>query len=113
MCSLLRRLLRVWVSSDAGRRGERGERKLRSTRSSADSPGHSQETLQAVIADRTNFADFFAHAPAPNPAPSLIGVVCGVRVQEIEDQPMREIRYLDKLIDELAKGKALRKILRV
>lgn len=75
--------------------------------------GHSQETLDQVVADRTNFVDFFAGAPAMNPARSLItGVVCGVRVEEIEEQPMREIRYLDKLIDELAKGKAMGKILR-
>jgi hypothetical protein len=75
--------------------------------------GHSQETLDKVIADRTTFADFFAGAPALNPARALItGVVCGVRVDEIEEQPMREIRYLDKLIDELAKGKAMGKILR-
>lgn len=75
--------------------------------------GHSQASLEKVIADSTSFADFFAHAPAMNPARSLItGVVCGVRVEEIEEQPMREIRYLDKLIDELAKGKAMEKILR-
>ena len=75
--------------------------------------GHSKETLDKVVADRTNFVDFFAGAPAMNPARSLItGVVCGVRVEEIEEQPMREIRYLDKVIDELAKGKAMGKILR-
>ena len=75
--------------------------------------GHSQASLEQVIADRTSFADFFARAPALNPARSLItGVICGVRVEEIEEQPMREIRYLDKLIDELAKGKAMGKILR-
>ena len=75
--------------------------------------GHSQASLDAVIADRTNFESFFAHAPALNPARSLItGVICGVRVEEIEEQPMREIRYLDKLMDELAKGKAMEKILR-
>ena len=75
--------------------------------------GHSQASLDAAIADRTNFADFFAGAPALNPARSLItGVICGVRVEEIEEQPMREIRYLDKLVDELAKGKAMGKIMR-
>jgi len=75
--------------------------------------GHSQETLDKVIAERLSFADFTAGAPALNPARSLItGVVCGVRVEEIEEQPMREIRYLDKLVDELAKGKAMGKILR-
>jgi hypothetical protein len=71
--------------------------------------GHTEASLAAVIADRTHFADFFAHAPALNPARSLItGVICGLRVEEIEEQPMREIRYLDKLVDELVKGKILR-----
>ncbi|KQW66464.1 hypothetical protein ASE17_05640 [Phenylobacterium sp. Root77] len=60
-----------------------------------------------------SFEDFFAQAPAMNPARSLItGVVCGVRVENIEEPIMREIRYLDKLVDELAKGKAMEKILR-
>jgi hypothetical protein len=75
--------------------------------------GHSQETLEAELANKTNFEDFFAQAPAMNPSRSLIkGVVCGIRVEEIEDETMREIRYLDKLIDELAKGKSMEKILR-
>jgi hypothetical protein len=75
--------------------------------------GHSQETLEKELANKTNFEDFFAQAPQMNPARSLItGVVCGVRVQDIEEPTMREIRYLDKLIDELAKGKAMEKILR-
>jgi hypothetical protein len=75
--------------------------------------GHSQETLNNQLANNTNFEDFFAHAPQMNPARSLIrGVVCGVRVEDIEEPTMREIRYLDKLIDELAKGKAMEKILR-
>ena len=75
--------------------------------------GHSQETLDDRLADKTSFEDFFAQAPAMNPARSLItGVVCGVRVEDVEEPTMREIRYLDKLIDELAKGKAIEKILR-
>ena len=75
--------------------------------------GHSQETLEAALAARTSFQDFFAKAPGLNPARALItGVICGVRVEEIEAPLMREIRYLDKLIDELAKGKAMGKILR-
>jgi len=76
--------------------------------------GHSQASLEQAIADRTTMADFFTHAPALNPARSLItGVICGVRVDEIEEPLMREIRYLDKLIDELAKGKKMEKVLRV
>ncbi len=75
--------------------------------------GHSQASLDAVLADGTTFEDFFARAPAMNPARSLItGTVCGVRVEEVEDPVMREVRYLDKLIDELARGKAIGKILR-
>ena len=75
--------------------------------------GFSQDQLDAQIAAKTDFAAFFAQAPALNPARAEIkGVVCGVRVEEIEEPLMREIRYLDKLIDELAKGKAMDKILR-
>jgi hypothetical protein len=75
--------------------------------------GHTQASLDAALAASTSFRDFFATAPALNPARSLItGVICGVRVEEIEEPLMREIRYLDKLIDELAKGKKMEKILR-
>ena len=75
--------------------------------------GFSQDQLDARIADRTDFETFFAEAPAPNPARAEIkGLVCGVRVEEIAEPLMREIRYLDKLIDELAKGQAMEKILR-
>ena len=75
--------------------------------------GHSQESLDDQLAKNTNFEDFFAQAPHMNPSRSLItGVVCGVRVEDIAEPTMREIRYLDKLIDELAKGKAMEKILR-
>ena len=75
--------------------------------------GYSQTGLEAVLADGTDFEAFFGQAPAMNPARSLItGSVCGVRVQDVEEPLMREIRYLDKLIDELAKGKAMEKILR-
>ena len=69
--------------------------------------------LAAALADKTSFEDFFADAPLPNPSRSLItGMICGVRIENIEEPTMREIRYLDKLIDELAKGKAMDKILR-
>jgi hypothetical protein len=75
--------------------------------------GHSDETLSSELARGTTFEEFFERAPRMNPARSLItGVVCGVRVEEIAEPLMREIRYLDKLIDELAKGKAMGKILR-
>ena len=75
--------------------------------------GYSQQALNNLLANNTTFEDFFAQAPQMNPSRSLIrGVVCGVRVEDIEEPTMREIRYLDKLIDELAKGKAMGKILR-
>jgi hypothetical protein len=75
--------------------------------------GHSQETLNDQLAGNTSFEDFFAQAPAMNPSRSLItGTVCGVRVEDIEEPTMRDIRYLDKLIDELAKGRPMDKILR-
>jgi len=75
--------------------------------------GYSQAGLEAQIARGVDFETFYAGAPAMNPARALItGVVCGVRVEEVEDPLMREIRYLDKLVDELAKGKAMVKMLR-
>ncbi|MBM7585474.1 hypothetical protein JOC86_002016 [Bacillus pakistanensis] len=75
--------------------------------------GYSQEELEAQLEKQTDFETFFAEAPLLNPSRTLIkGVVCGVRVEDIEEQTMQEIRYLDKLIDELAKGKAMEKILR-
>lgn len=75
--------------------------------------GYDQAGLQQQIDKENDFETFFAEAPAMNPDCSLIkGVVCGVRVEEIEDPLMQKIRYMDKLIDELAKGKAMEKILR-
>jgi len=75
--------------------------------------GFSQEAFEALLTNRSDFETFFAEAPGLNPArASIRGVVCGVRVEEVADPLMREIRYLDKLIDELAKGKAMGKILR-
>lgn len=75
--------------------------------------GHDEKSLQAELDNKTSFEDFFAKAPRLNPARSLIkGTICGVRIEEIEEDTMREIRYLDKLVDEIAKGKAMEKILR-
>jgi hypothetical protein len=75
--------------------------------------GYSQEELEAQLARETDFETFFAEAPELNPSRALItGVVCGVRVEEVEEPTMREIRYLDKLVDELARGKKMEKILR-
>ncbi|MCY8238856.1 DUF2200 domain-containing protein [Bacillus inaquosorum] len=75
--------------------------------------GYSQEELEAQLEKQADFETFFAEAPQLNPSRALIkGVVCGVRVEDIEEPTMQEIRYLDKLIDELAKGKAMEKILR-
>lgn len=75
--------------------------------------GYSQEELEGQLEKQTDFETFFAKAPQLNPLRALIkGVVCGVRVEDIEESTMREIRYLDKLIDELAKGKSMEKILR-
>ncbi len=73
--------------------------------------GLSQDELDAHLASRTTLETFYTEAPRPNPARAEIkGVICGIRVEEIEDPLMRDIRYLDKLIDELAKGKAMEKI---
>ena len=75
--------------------------------------GYSPDQFAAVLEAKTDFQTFFAQAPAMNPAREMItGTVCGVRVQEVPDPLMREIRYLDKLIDELAKGRPMDKILR-
>ena len=75
--------------------------------------GYDQAGLERLIEQKTDFETFFAQAPSLNPSRALIkGVVCGVRVEDIEEPTMREIRYLDKLIDELARGKAIDKILR-
>lgn len=75
--------------------------------------GYTQKGLEAQIKKQTDFETFFAKAPKLNPKRSLItGVICGVRIEEIKDRVMREVRYMDKLIDELAKGRAMEKILR-
>jgi hypothetical protein len=75
--------------------------------------GYDKKTLQKHIDKKTDFENFFAQAPQLNPNVSKItGVICGYRVEEIEDKLMQKVRYLDKLIDELAKGKVMEKILR-
>lgn len=75
--------------------------------------GYGQKDLESQLKTKTDFETFFAQAPRLNPLrASIKGVVCGVRVEDIEEPTMREIRYLDKLVDELAKGKAMEKILR-
>jgi hypothetical protein len=75
--------------------------------------GYSPQTLAKQIEQRTDFETFFNEAPALNPnASKITGTICGVRIQEIEDPLMRKIRYLDKLVDELAKGRPMEKILR-
>lgn len=75
--------------------------------------GYDEKSLQEIIENKTNFEDFFANAPNINPNVSKItGVICGYRVEEIEDEVIQKVRYLDKLIDELAKGKTIEKILR-
>ena len=75
--------------------------------------GYSQEELEAHLEKKTDLETFFSEAPQPNPSRALIkGVICGIRVEDIQEPIMREIRYMDKLIDELAKDKAMEKILR-
>lgn len=75
--------------------------------------GYSPQTLEMQLNKQTDFETFFSEAPRLNPARALIkGVICGVRIEDIREPTMREIRYLDKLVDELAKGKTMEKILR-
>ena len=75
--------------------------------------GYNEQNLQHILDNKTDFETFFAQTPQINPNVSKItGVICGYRVEEIEDPLMQQIRYLDKLIDELAKGKSMDKILR-
>lgn len=96
---------------------QKAERKGR-TRAEVDQvirwlTGYSQAALERQVAREVDFTAFFAEAPAMNPQREFVtGVVCGVRVEEVEDPLMRQIRILDKLVDELAKGKALEKVLR-
>ncbi len=97
--------------------GAKAEKKGR-TKSEVDAiicwlTGYSQRELEGQIGTETDFETFFKQAPRLNPSRALIkGVICGARVEDVEDPTMREIRYLDKLVDELAKGKTMEKILR-
>ena len=96
---------------------EKAENKLRS-KTEVDEiirwqTGYNQKQLEAQLKKQTDLETFFAEAPQQNPARALItGVICGVRVEDIQEPTLQEIRYLDKLIDELAKGKTMEKILR-
>ena len=75
--------------------------------------GYNENDLQNIIANKVNFEDFFNNAPQMNAnASKITGVICGYRVEDIEDKIMQQVRYLDKLVDELAKGKKMEKILR-
>ena len=75
--------------------------------------GYTSKQIEAFLSTDLTYGDFFRNAPEPNPKRTLItGVVCGVRVENVEEDLMREMRYLDKLVDELAKGKELEKVLR-
>lgn len=75
--------------------------------------GYGPDDLERILSDKTDFETFFAEAPALNPARMLVtGLICGVRVEEIEEPLMREIRILDRLVDELAKGRTMEKVLR-
>lgn len=74
--------------------------------------GYDEKAIQQHIDSKTNFQDFFAQANLHPNVSKITGVICGYRIEEIEDEVMRQVRYLDKLVDELAKGKAMEKILR-
>ena len=75
--------------------------------------GYKPDEIESFLATDLTYGDFFRNAPEPNPKRTLItGVVCGVRVEKVEESLMREIRYLDKMVDELAKGKTMEKIIR-
>lgn len=75
--------------------------------------GYAPDAIEAALATDLTYGDFFRNAPNPNPKRTLVtGVVCGVRVEAVEEPLMREMRYLDKLVDELAKGKPMEKVLR-
>ena len=89
------------------------EQKEKKKKDKEDDQQYKEQTLQQQIENRVDFETFFAQAPRINPnVAKITGVICGYRVEEIEDRLMQQIRYLDKLVDELARGKAMDKILR-
>lgn len=92
---------------------KKGRTKADLDRIIARQTGYGADDLERILSEKTDFETFFAEAPALNPARMLVtGLVCGVRVEEIEEPLMREIRILDRLVDELAKGRTMEKILR-
>lgn len=110
------RIYRISVASVYGHYVNKVEKKGR-TRDELDEAvrwltGFDQATLERHLAEETTFEDFFAQALLNDDASKITGVICGVRVEEIEDPLMQKIRYLDKIVDEIAKGKAMEKVLR-
>lgn len=110
------RIYRISVASVYGHYVNKVEKKGR-TRDELDEAvrwltGFDQATLERHLAEETTFEDFFAQAQLNDDASKITGVICGVRVEEIEDPLMQKIRYLDKIVDEIAKGKAMEKVLR-
>lgn len=110
------RIYRISVVSVYGHYVNKVEKKGR-TRDELDEAvrwltGFDQATLERHLAEETTFEDFFAQAQLNDDASKITGVICGVRVEEIEDPLMQKIRYLDKIVDEIAKGKAMEKVLR-
>ncbi|MFT4104738.1 MAG: DUF2200 domain-containing protein [Lacrimispora sp.] len=111
------RVYRMKVSSVYPMYIQKAERKGR-TKEEVDTiikwlTGYSEQELQSQMDKEADFETFFAEAPQINPnAPKITGVICGVRIEEIEDPLMQKVRWLDKLVDELAKGKAMEKVLR-
>ena len=96
-----------------GKAEKKGRAKAEVDRAACWLTGYSQQELDGLLASDMTYGDFFRQAPQPNPDRVLIkGVVCGVRVENVEDPLMREARYLDKLVDELAKGRPMEKVLR-
>jgi hypothetical protein len=105
--------LRQRLSSLCRQSGKKGRKKSEVDAVICWMTGYSQKELDEQLKKQTDFETFFREAPKLNPSRALIrGVVCGVRVEDIQEPTMREIRYLDKLVDELAKGEAMEKILR-